>query len=162
KRELRRRLRQAWDAYNGEALRAAGRAALRHLTALPEWTAAQIIFTFVSLPRELPTLAVIEAALKEKKWVAVPVITGPGTMDAHRITAPSALKPGPFGIPAPDPRTAAWTDPEAIDLVLVPGLAFDPAGRRLGRGGGYYDRFAARVSPRACLAGWVPAAFVLE
>ena len=70
------------------------------------------------------------------------------------------LRPGTWGIPEPDPAHCGLAAPADIDFILVPGVAFDPDGGRLGYGAGYYDRLlAAWVSP---LPPLVAAAFELQ
>ena len=82
--------------------------------------------------------------------MAVPWCDG-DDLGLWRLEAVGELEPGTWGIPEPPPsrrdELARRIAPEAIDLVVVPGLAFDRRGRRLGHGKGYYDRLLAR-SPR--------------
>ena len=79
-------------------------------------------------------------ALLRGKALALPLCTGPGRMQARRVTDLSRLRPGRYGIPEPGPDCPELA-PETIDLILVPGVAFDPRCGRVGQGGGYYDRF---------------------
>ncbi len=69
--------------------------------------------------------------------------------------AASAFEPDAWGVPAP--RIRAPIRPQTVTAVLVPGLAFDPAGHRLGRGAGVYDRLLATLAPTAIRIGLVPA-----
>lgn len=64
-------------------------------------------------------------------------------LEVRTVTARSQLRPAAFGLLEPDPDRTTLVDAATIDLVIVPGLAFTRDGDRLGRGGGYYDRFLA-------------------
>lgn len=70
----------------------------------------------------------------------------------HQIEDPADLSPGTFGILEP-PAGAPVVEPEQVSVFLCPGVAFDPGGRRLGRGGGYYDRLLARRSADSLVIG---------
>jgi len=70
------------------------------------------------------------------------------------------LSPGAFGVL--EPAKGPPFPPQRLDAVLVPALAYDRRGFRLGHGKGYYDRFLARLSPHALTVGWVPSALLLD
>ena len=145
KRELRRTAGAARDAVRNRAEAAA--AARGHLIALAPYRAAATVLWYVSMPSELATVPGIEAALADGKRVAVPWCDG-DDLGLWRLEAVEELEPGTWGIPEPPPsrrgEPARRIAAEAIDLVVVPGLAFDRHGRRLGHGKGYYDRLLAR------------------
>jgi 5-formyltetrahydrofolate cyclo-ligase len=120
------------------------------LTALPEYRAADTVFCFVGCGREIDTRPLLTDALARGKRLCVPLCTEPGKMEPREITALSDLTPGAYGILEPgedSPRVQA----DEIDFTVVPCLACDCAGRRLGRGGGYYDRFLALYRAAAVL-----------
>ena len=100
---------------------------------------AQTIMTHYSLPDEVNTHALIDELVAEGKTVLLPKVTGADTMELRRYTGRADLQEGAYHIL--EPVGEPFTDLSAIDLILVPGLAFDAAGHRLGRGRGYYDRF---------------------
>ena len=144
KRKLRREAAAARDAVRDRAGAAA--AACGHLIALPAYRLAATVLWYASMPSELATGPAIEAALAEGKRVVVPWCDGEA-LGLWWLESMSELEPGTWGIPeppvarrnAPERRVA----PEDVDLVVVPGLAFDRRGRRLGHGKGYYDRLLA-------------------
>ena len=146
KRELRRAAAAARDAVRERSSAAA--AACAHLSALAPYRSAEAVLWYVSMPAELATSPAIEAALAEGKRVVVPWCDG-DDLGLWRLESVSELEPGTWGIPEPPPSRRGeperLTAPEAIDLVVVPGLAFDRRGRRLGHGKGYYDRLLART-----------------
>lgn len=110
------------------------------------FTSSHSIFIYVSTPNEVPTYAIIEKALEDGKTVSVPRVSGKGEMHAIPIQSTATdLIPGHFGIMEPKPYLNRIS-PREMDLILVPGLLFDRKGYRIGYGGGYYDKYLAKVS----------------
>ncbi|HEX6988695.1 MAG TPA: 5-formyltetrahydrofolate cyclo-ligase [Bacillota bacterium] len=162
KRSWRRRLRPLWGAVDVDELALGAAAALAHLQQTEAWRGAAVVFTYVNQPREFPTRRLIEAAWAQDKRVAAPVTRPGGVMEAHVFSAWDQLAPAVFGILTPDAERCPRLDPSAIDLCIVPGLAFDRRGVRLGRGGGYYDRYLPRLRRDAVRVGWIPARFLVD
>ena len=134
---------------------ALGAAMARALTALPVWQSAPAMFAFAALPDEPDTGPALRAALGSSKRLYLPRVAG-GVMETVPVQSLDSLVPGAYGIP--EPVGAAGSLPPGT-LALVPCLAMDARGVRLGRGGGYYDRFLAGFAgPRLVLC---PAALVL-
>lgn len=158
----RRRLRPLWESLDAGDLAGRAAAALAHLEQTGAWREAAVVFTYVNQPWEFPTRSLIEAAWAQGKRVAAPVTGRGGGMEAHAFTAWDQLAPAVFGILTPDPQQCPQLDALVIDLCIVPGLAFDRRGVRLGRGGGYYDRYLPRLRADAVRVGWVPAGFVVD
>lgn len=107
-----------------------------------EWKNAQTVFIYVSLPTEADTKWLLKNALDSGKRVCVPKIIGKGAMKAVEIKSLSDLKKGMFGILEPDDGCRTLSTDE-IDLIILPCFAAGEDGARLGKGGGYYDRFCA-------------------
>lgn len=151
--QLRRRLSESDTAENA----ACDVRITLQVLALPAFQTAERIFAYCSVVPEVDTHAILAQARRRGKTVALPVTRPEGQMQFARYDG--ALIPGRFGIPEP-PRSAQILEPQAGDLMLVPALAYDRAGRRLGRGGGYYDRFLAGAP--CCAVGLIRAAFLLD
>ena len=115
----------------------------------PAWVGARMISTFVGVKSEVPTLPLIEAALATGKKVAVPVVEG-NTLTVYRIESVDDLAPAPFGLLEPRRelrRKNRRLVATVVHLWLVPGVAFDRTGARLGYGKGYYDSLLSQVKP---------------
>ncbi|NLZ43625.1 MAG: 5-formyltetrahydrofolate cyclo-ligase [Clostridia bacterium] len=111
--------------------------------ALPQLATAQTVGAYASIGNEVATGNLIAALLSAEKNLVLPVVEGDGVMEFRAVTDLSRLTPGVFGIL--EPREGEPCLPEKIDLLFIPGLAFDHRGGRLGRGKGYYDRYLARA-----------------
>ena len=125
----------------------------RVLSFLPEYRLARTLLLFVSFRDEVNTGPLIRAALREHKRVAVPKVLRPPRHPERNLlpcairSFPGDLTPGAHGILEPPDGAERPVRVEELDLVVVPGVAFTPAGDRLGYGGGFYDRFLPTLAP---------------
>lgn len=104
-----------------------------------EYQNSKIIFVYVSLEEEINTIEVIKKALADGKIVTVPKIMKNNEMKALKINSLDELTLGYYNIL--EPREDAQDLSNIVDLTIVPGLAFDNQNKRLGYGGGFYDKF---------------------
>jgi 5-formyltetrahydrofolate cyclo-ligase len=122
--------------------------AARHMLDSRLWHEARSVGLYVAARGEIDTTLLLEDAWRNGKETLLPVCsqTGQGVMRLAPASGFDALSPGPFGIPEPSCGEENVTEaPEHCpDMIILPGLAFDHAGRRLGQGGGYYDRLLSR------------------
>ena len=138
KKELRRQIRDLKRAMTEEEINRSS-ARLGELFADSEqYKAARSIYGYLPYNQEVRTIPMLERALAEGKRVAVPKVIG-DVMRFIWITDLTQVEKGYAGIPEPVDDGPVADDPSA--LVLMPGLAFDPQGHRIGYGGGFYDRF---------------------
>ena len=143
-RELAQRLPADDREHSDQAIREA-------VLSLPEWQQAHTVFLYISIGWEPDTRILIKEALNTHKVVAVPRCLDDGIMEARVISSMGVLEPGRFGAPEPD-DTHPLLPPQEMDLVVVPCVAADRQGYRLGHGGGFYDRYLAQVRcPAVCL-----------
>lgn len=146
----RREATAARDAMPADARAAASAAITARIAALPTFAVARTVLLTLPFRSEWDTLPLIRIALAAGKEVAAPRVNHATRMLELRalVDPPRDLVIGSFGIPEPAPD-AVPVAPDTVDWVLVPGIAFDRAGRRLGYGGGYYDRLLPLLA-RAC------------
>ncbi len=146
---MRRRGRQSRERLSREEAGEKSRRIARRLFSRPEYRKAKTVFCYISSGSEVGTGEIVAAALQEGKTVAVPLVEEDRkSLRAVPVRDPEReLAPGFRGIREPADRESPGIDPRELDLAVVPGTAFDRSGNRLGRGGGYYDRFLPRLRP---------------
>lgn len=146
KRNLRERYRGIRKGMSAEAKRLADARIRGRILHSMEYKRCHTLLCFVSMPIEVDTHELIRCALEDGKTVAVPYcVEGTRTMHFYRIHSLDELTPRTFGVLEPDPNTAERLTDFSKALCILPGLAFDYAGYRLGYGGGYYDRFLSKI-----------------
>ena len=109
------------------------------------YQSAKILMAYASMPDELQLNELFAACLSDKKVLAIPLIIGTGEMRAVEVPDFDSLEIGAFNIPTVKKERRNFIEPAQIDCVIVPGVAFDKTGGRLGLGGGYYDKFLPRA-----------------
>jgi 5-formyltetrahydrofolate cyclo-ligase len=108
---------------------------------------AKIVMFYIAFGGEVNTESMIREAQKIGKLICVPVCRkDKETMQPAIFKDHAQLKKGPYGVL--EPVTQTQVKPEELDLIIVPGLAFDKKGNRLGRGKGCYDRFLCKLSEK--------------
>ncbi len=111
------------------------------------------VMVYLDFKHEVKTDAIIKYFLERSKKVYIPIcIPETHELCISRITSLEELQSGHFGIREPMLQHIRLSDSSLIDLVLVPGVAFDKVGNRAGFGAGYYDRFMKRLKPEAVKA----------
>jgi 5-formyltetrahydrofolate cyclo-ligase len=150
KKALRNKILSLRDALSLDERRQKSKAIQSLLFSLPEFAVTQRLALFVSFRSEVLTESIIRAALSLSKVIAVPITDlARKQLSLSRITDyDTDLAPGTWGIPEPKPdriRPVALHEP---DLFIAPGVAFDRQGRRIGYGGGFYDRLLRALPVR--------------
>jgi 5-formyltetrahydrofolate cyclo-ligase len=145
---LRRRLMTARARLTAGQRAAAGRALRDAILELPQVQMAGTIAAYYSLASEPDTHGLVYALWKRGGYVLLPLLRPDADLDWASYEGPDSLRPGPRGLMEPGEPGRGVDAVARADLVLVPALAVDRRGVRLGRGGGSYDRALARVGPQ--------------
>jgi 5-formyltetrahydrofolate cyclo-ligase len=117
---------------------------------VPALQTARTVLSFSSFGSEVPTEGIVRRLRDEGRRVLLPFVEGQD-MEAAEVPAGDPLVATDYGPMEPTERLAVH--PSEVDVVLVPALAFDRLGYRVGYGGGLYDRYLVRLGPRAVRVG---------
>ncbi|HXN15467.1 MAG TPA: 5-formyltetrahydrofolate cyclo-ligase, partial [Usitatibacter sp.] len=164
KAELRREIAARRDALSAAERARLAEALTESLVALPQYRSARSVLATMSIGSEWGTQAFIARARSEGKLLVLPRVTAPPRhLELHRVSDPAHdLRPGVWDIPEPDPERCPAVALESVDFALVPALAADRQGFRLGYGAGYFDRLlAGRRGERPYCVTALPSQFVL-
>ena len=142
KKELRRLIRERKAIHTAEECRAKSEALIQWLERHPRFAQARVVLLYHSLPDEVFTHGLVEE-WSQRKEVLLPVVVG-DELELRRYTGKEDLRIGAYGIE--EPVGELFTDYDRIEVAVIPGVAFDACGNRLGRGKGYYDRLLPRLS----------------
>lgn len=113
----------------------------------PEYRQAQQVMAYAAMADEVQTASLLSRILADGKQLYLPYITEAkqGLMEAARVVDLAQLQPDCYGIMAPSAQAVVAVE-QQLDLVIIPGVAFTEQLQRLGMGGGFYDRFLARLT----------------
>ncbi|HXR36998.1 MAG TPA: 5-formyltetrahydrofolate cyclo-ligase [Candidatus Binataceae bacterium] len=154
KHRLRKAMRKCRDALPLEQAWALSRSVQIRAIGLDCYRRACVVLLYCAIGNEVATTLIFEDALDGARRVFYPKADpASGTIQFHAVSAPDDLRPGSFGIP--QPHGGEQLQPAEMDgaVIFVPGLAFTGCGLRLGRGGGFYDRFLASTGPGVTAVG---------
>ena len=147
KKELRAEIRRRKAQYSREALDELSAVIAGHLLQHPRLTGAKgAVLLYHALPDEVNLQRLFESrghGLPPHTELLLPKVTGPDSMELRRYLSPEHLQTGAYGIQ--EPTGPLFTDYDRITLAIIPGMAFDSDGHRLGRGKGYYDRLLPQL-----------------
>ena len=154
KQALRKELRGRLAALDDAAILRQSEAVSRQLFALPEYAQSTGVACFLSMPKEFNTRPILARLFEDGKRVYLPRVESVkehtmSLLEASSLADVDSFPPGRWGIPEPSregpARLEALEEGSQLDMVVVPGLAFDRIGGRLGQGAGFYDRYLAKI-----------------
>lgn len=127
------------------------------LRSLKEFEKSSVVMAYMDFDNEVKTGYIIEYCMKEGKRLILPLVETKGPfkrIEAYEVKdTKKDLKRGTYGIYEPDKSLTSIINPETIDFVIVPGVAFDICRNRIGYGAGYYDAFLKRLGSGCFKAG---------
>ena len=149
KQELRKLVRKAKNAISLEEKISRSQSVMRQVEVLPQFVASKTILLYWSMDDEVYTHDLV-TQWYERKCILLPCVNGDDLL-LRRYTGPESMQPGPqFGIP--EPVGPVFDNLDSIEMIVVPGVAFDRDNNRMGRGRGFYDRML-KSTPNAFKVG---------
>ena len=142
KKSLRQHIRDEKRKFSTQQLKVFSNALCNNILGMERYKSAKTILLYSSLPDEADVFAIIDNAYSNGKCVLLPKVVGED-LELRIYNGADTLERGAFGIL--EPTGDIFSDYDAIDLAVIPGMAFDHNGNRLGRGKGYYDRLLPRL-----------------
>lgn len=148
KTQIREQMKEIRNKLSNDELLRMSRMIQEQLVSTEAYQLSSKVFIFVSFGNEVDTRMIIERALADQKKVYVPRVEKHG-LEFYEIHNLDGLVPSKFGVPEPEPNVALKYVPSENELkehhlMIMPGLAFDASGNRIGYGAGYYDRYLNR------------------
>ena len=140
---LRHQMREIKKQHQDQFAKMSEEAIIKLQLILDKRNAPQTILAYWPLPDEVDIRQLIDRLVKQGNTVLLPKVIDDEQMELRRFTSTADLEEGPFHIL--EPVGMPFPDLERVDVALIPGMAFDAAGHRLGRGKGYYDRFLSNL-----------------
>jgi 5,10-methenyltetrahydrofolate synthetase len=161
KRELRQQIRTQKRRLSAAELAVMSEDICSKVLALASWQEAGTLLLYYPLPDEVDVRLLIKDAFESGKKVLLPVVKG-DELELRLYEGEASLKEGSFGIMEPTGPLFAPIHYDEIELAIIPGMAFDSAGHRLGRGKGYYDRLLPNLRDAKLIGVCFPFQFLEE
>ena len=148
KREIRKDMAKKLERFSKSEVIEKTRRIEERLFEFANFLEAKVVLLYMHTNGEVVTNDIIKRCFESNKIVALPAFdTAKHTMQLMRVdNLDSDLKPGPRGVPEPDPECCKIVPIDCIDIAIIPGVAFDEKGGRIGSGKGYYDRLIPKLS----------------
>jgi 5-formyltetrahydrofolate cyclo-ligase len=158
KMEIRRRILQLRNTLVREEIEEKSRRIRERILDLPQYARSKVVMGYMDFRNEVMTRKLLEECFHRGKRIVIPIVSdedgGPRRLILAEITSlREGLKLSPMGILEPEEGNFKVIPPEVIDLMIVPGVAFDRKKFRLGYGGGYYDRLLRQVGEQCVAVG---------
>lgn len=154
KKQLRRKILKKRDALLPAERRRKSLDIIKAIIRTDQYVKASHIMLFSSFGSEPDLSPLLKEILKDGKHAYLPVVVkGDKKILPVEVTGLDGLTAGPYGILEPDTQKYKDVTPSLLELIITPGVAFDPARHRIGYGAGYYDRFFASLPHKVCKIG---------